>query len=199
MEQTVSKPNEVSNFVDRIVRPLTRRLNPSIMRVAGGRWFPMFSVLHHRGHRSGRIYATPISAMPRGEFFWLGLSFGQDSGWARNVLAAGECAVRLSSHRLPTGRAGSARRCFGAVGASPGHALWHVTIGRSRGAANAPDQQEVGRRHPGRECARQDGRAGIARAEEAVLRRHPFRLRSRSPDTHNKGSNICPRRTDGVH
>jgi len=84
----------VPAFVDRIVRPLTRVLNPLIMRFAGGWWFPMFSVLHHRGHRSGRMYATPVSAMPRGGYFWLGLTFGEDAAWARNILAAGECGLR---------------------------------------------------------------------------------------------------------
>jgi deazaflavin-dependent oxidoreductase (nitroreductase family) len=59
-----------------------------------GRSFPMFSVLHHRGRSSGRVYATPISAMPRGEFFWLGLTFGEEAAWARNIRAANECVVR---------------------------------------------------------------------------------------------------------
>src|SRR3989442_1664952 len=31
---------------------------------------------------------------PRFGFCWLGLAFGQDSGWARNVLAAGEADLR---------------------------------------------------------------------------------------------------------
>jgi deazaflavin-dependent oxidoreductase (nitroreductase family) len=86
--------SEVPPIVDRIVRPLTRILNPLVLRVAGGWWFPMFALLHHRGHRSGHMYATPVTAMPRGGWFWLGLTFGKDSGWARNVLAAGECTVR---------------------------------------------------------------------------------------------------------
>ncbi len=86
--------SEIPAFVDRIVRPLTRILNPLILRVAGGWWFPMFSLLHHRGHRTGRVYATPVTAMPRGGWFWLGLTFGKDSGWARNVLVAGECTLR---------------------------------------------------------------------------------------------------------
>jgi deazaflavin-dependent oxidoreductase (nitroreductase family) len=89
----LSRPADVSGFVDRIVRPLTLRLNPIIVRVAGG-WFPLFSLLHHRGHKSGRIYATPVTAFPRGGYFWLGLAFGEDSGWARNVLAAGEAELR---------------------------------------------------------------------------------------------------------
>jgi deazaflavin-dependent oxidoreductase (nitroreductase family) len=91
----VSTATDVPGFVDRIVRPLTRVFNPFILRVAGGWWFPMFSLLHHRGHKSGRIYATPVTGFPRGGFFWLGLAFGESSGWARNVLAAGEADLRF--------------------------------------------------------------------------------------------------------
>lgn len=91
---STSKPTDVPPLVDRIVRPLTHLFNPLIIRIAGGRWFPMFSLLHHRGHKSGRIYATPVTAFPRGGWFWLGLAFGEDSGWARNVLAAGDADLR---------------------------------------------------------------------------------------------------------
>jgi deazaflavin-dependent oxidoreductase (nitroreductase family) len=98
MNQTVSVDQNskayVPGFVDKIVRPMTRVLNPLIIRFAGGWWFPMFSVLRHRGRRSGRLYATPISAMPRGDFFWLGLTFGEDAAWARNIVAAGDCDLR---------------------------------------------------------------------------------------------------------
>lgn len=98
MNQTVSVDPKskayVPGFVDKIVRPMTRVLNPLINRFAGGWWFPMFSVLRHRGRRSGQLYATPISAMPRGDFFWLGLTFGEDAAWARNIVAAGECDLR---------------------------------------------------------------------------------------------------------
>jgi deazaflavin-dependent oxidoreductase (nitroreductase family) len=94
MAQTQSKPADVANFTDRIVRPLTRIFNPLIMRIAGRRWVPMYSPLHHRGHKSGRMYVTPVTAVPRGGWFWLGLAFGEDAGWARNVRAAGECVVR---------------------------------------------------------------------------------------------------------
>jgi len=95
MERTkVATPTDVPSFVDRIIRPLTHLLNPLILRIAGGRWVPMFSLLHHRGHKSGRIYTTPVTGFPRGDWFWLGLAFGQNSGWARNVLAAGEAHIR---------------------------------------------------------------------------------------------------------
>lgn len=46
---TVSKPTDVPSIVDRIVRPLTTILNPLILRVAGGWFFPIFSLLAHPG------------------------------------------------------------------------------------------------------------------------------------------------------
>ncbi len=90
----VSTVSDVPGFVDRIVRPLTHLFNPLIVRIAGGRWVPMFSLLHHRGRKSGRIYATPVTAFPRGGWFWFGLAFGESSGWARNVVAAGDADLR---------------------------------------------------------------------------------------------------------
>jgi deazaflavin-dependent oxidoreductase (nitroreductase family) len=90
-----TKANHVSGLVDRIVRPLTHLFNPLILKVAGGRWFPMFSLLHHRGRKSGRIYTTPVTGFPRGGYFWLGLAFGENSGWARNVLTAGDGDLRF--------------------------------------------------------------------------------------------------------
>ncbi len=91
-----SRPSDVPRFVDRIVRPLTHVLNPLILRIAGGRWFPMFSLLHHRGYRTGRMYATPITAMPGGGggWFWLALTFGESAGWVRNIIDAKECVIR---------------------------------------------------------------------------------------------------------
>ena len=73
---------------------LVNTVNPRIMGLAGRRWSVTASALKHRGHRSGRIYTTPVSALPRGGFFWIGLAFGEDAGWTRNVLAAGECDLR---------------------------------------------------------------------------------------------------------
>ncbi|MEA2654644.1 MAG: hypothetical protein QOI23_9 [Chloroflexota bacterium] len=90
MQQTVPKAGESPSRIDRIVR----MVNPRIMKVAGGRWFPTLSVLHHRGHKSGRMYTTPVSALPRDNYFWFSLAFGEDAGWVRNILAAKECVLR---------------------------------------------------------------------------------------------------------
>jgi deazaflavin-dependent oxidoreductase (nitroreductase family) len=90
MQQTVPKAGESPTRLDRMARVI----NPRIMKVAGGRWFPTLSVLHHRGHKSGRLYTTPVSALPRGGYFWFSLAFGEDAGWVRNILAAQECVLR---------------------------------------------------------------------------------------------------------
>src|SRR5260370_19425186 len=101
----VSRPSDIPGVVDRIIRPLTHLLNPLILRIAGGRWVPMFSLLHHRGRKSGRIYATPVTAFPRGGWFWFGLAFGEHSGWARNVIAAGDADRRYRGSDYHLGEA----------------------------------------------------------------------------------------------
>jgi deazaflavin-dependent oxidoreductase (nitroreductase family) len=90
MQQTVPKASESPSRIDRMIRVI----NPRVMKLAGGRWFPTLSVLHHRGHKSGRMYATPVSALPRDDYFWFSLAFGEDAGWVRNILASGECVLR---------------------------------------------------------------------------------------------------------
>ena len=89
----VAKP-VASSIFQRFLQPVVGVVNPRIMGVAGRRWSPTTSVLAHRGRRSGNAYRTPVSALPRGGFFWIGLAFGEEAGWARNVLAAGECDLR---------------------------------------------------------------------------------------------------------
>jgi deazaflavin-dependent oxidoreductase (nitroreductase family) len=91
------KPAKLSIFA-RYLGGLVDKVNPRIMGVAGRRWALTASVLKHRGHRSGRIYTTPVSALPHGGFFWIGLAFGEEAGWTRNVMAAGECELRYRGH-----------------------------------------------------------------------------------------------------
>jgi deazaflavin-dependent oxidoreductase (nitroreductase family) len=80
-----------------LVRPLTKILNPLMVRLAGRRFFPMAQI-HHVGRRSGRAYVTPTSAHVRGDVLLIGLTFGNQSDWSRNVRAAGECTVQLGGH-----------------------------------------------------------------------------------------------------
>ena len=61
-----------------LVRPLTKILNPLMVRLAGRRFFPMAQI-HHVGRRSGKAYVTPTSAHVRGDVLLIGLTFGNQS------------------------------------------------------------------------------------------------------------------------
>jgi deazaflavin-dependent oxidoreductase (nitroreductase family) len=72
---------------------LTRLLNPLILTRAGSR-LSAFAVIHHRGRRSGRTYATPVSARPAADGFVIPLTFGKGADWFQNVQAAGGCIIQ---------------------------------------------------------------------------------------------------------
>jgi deazaflavin-dependent oxidoreductase (nitroreductase family) len=77
----------------RVVRSIARFVNPVILLIAGRRWMPILGILHHRGRRTGRSYATPLGMRPLGNSFIMPRTFGEDAAWYRNVLAAGGCVV----------------------------------------------------------------------------------------------------------
>ena len=77
----------------RVVRFVARFVNPVVIRIAGRRWMPILGILHHRGRRSGRAYATPLGMRPLGDTFVMPRTFGEDAAWYRNVLVAGGCTV----------------------------------------------------------------------------------------------------------
>jgi deazaflavin-dependent oxidoreductase (nitroreductase family) len=84
-----------SRIVKFVLRPMTKMLNPPIGKLAGRRHFPMGAV-HHVGRRSGTRYVTSVGARVSGGGVLIPLTFGNQSDWARNVSAAGECRVVLN-------------------------------------------------------------------------------------------------------
>ena len=87
----------------RLIRSVARVVNPLVLRFAGGRHMPVLGVLHHRGRRTGREYATPLGIRPAaGGGFVMPLTFGEAAGWYRNIRAAGRCVVtwRGSDHAV---------------------------------------------------------------------------------------------------
>src|ERR1700693_1536017 len=54
---------------------------------------PGFGILTHVGRKSGRLYRTPVNVFREPEGFLIALTYGRDSGWVRNVLAAGGCQL----------------------------------------------------------------------------------------------------------
>jgi deazaflavin-dependent oxidoreductase (nitroreductase family) len=64
-------------------------------------WLPGFGVVMHRGRRSGRTYETPVSVFPAaGGGFVFALTYGADTDWVRNVLAAGGCELHTRGRRF---------------------------------------------------------------------------------------------------
>ncbi len=91
-----TKANNAIDFgprTRRLVRFVARFVNPIVVLIAGRRWMPILGILHHRGRRSGRAYATPLGMRPLGDSFVMPRTFGEDAAWYRNVLAAGGCVV----------------------------------------------------------------------------------------------------------
>jgi deazaflavin-dependent oxidoreductase (nitroreductase family) len=56
-------------------------------------YLPLFGVVVHRGRKSGRVYRTPVNVFPRSGGATVALTYGPESEWVRNVLAAGGCEV----------------------------------------------------------------------------------------------------------
>ncbi|OBH16142.1 nitroreductase family deazaflavin-dependent oxidoreductase [Mycolicibacter terrae] len=61
---------------------------------------PGFGVVQHRGRRSGRIYETPVNVFTTATGVRIALTYGPDSDWVKNVVAAGGCQLRTRGRRL---------------------------------------------------------------------------------------------------
>ncbi len=79
--------------IPRVVRQWNKAgLNKVTRRIAP--WMPGFGVVVHRGRRSGRVYQTPVNVFAAGDGYVLALTYGPDTDWVKNVLAAGGCELR---------------------------------------------------------------------------------------------------------
>jgi deazaflavin-dependent oxidoreductase (nitroreductase family) len=77
------------------MQPMTKMLNPLIVKLAGRRHFRMAAQIRHVGRRSGRTYTTPVSARRSGDMVVIALTFGNQSDWSRNVRSAGGGTIRI--------------------------------------------------------------------------------------------------------
>ena len=66
-------------------------LNRVMKRIAP--WMPGFGLVIHRGRRSGRTFRTPVNVFVRDGTYVFALTYGTDSDWVRNVLAADGCEL----------------------------------------------------------------------------------------------------------
>ena len=72
---------------NRVVGPFASRL-------------PGFAIVTHVGRRSGREYSNPVNLFRHEDRYVIALTYGADSQWVRNVLAAGEAHVVTRGERL---------------------------------------------------------------------------------------------------
>jgi deazaflavin-dependent oxidoreductase (nitroreductase family) len=78
----------------RLIRAAARVVNPLVLRMAGRRHMPIVGIVHHRGRKTGRAYATPLGVRPApGGGFVVPLTFSEASQWYQNILAAGWCVI----------------------------------------------------------------------------------------------------------
>jgi deazaflavin-dependent oxidoreductase (nitroreductase family) len=60
---------------------------------------PGFGIVTHVGRKSGKIYGTPVNVFRAPEGFLIALTYGRESEWVRNVLAAGGCELETRGVR----------------------------------------------------------------------------------------------------
>jgi deazaflavin-dependent oxidoreductase (nitroreductase family) len=79
-----------------IPRTIGRWNKVGLNRVTGriAPWLPGFGVVVHRGRRSGRPYRTPVNVFPTADGYLFALTYGPDTDWVKNVLAAGGCQLQ---------------------------------------------------------------------------------------------------------
>jgi deazaflavin-dependent oxidoreductase (nitroreductase family) len=75
-----------------------RVINP-IARTFAGR-VPPFSLLEHVGRNSGTRYQTPIMSFPSGNDLLIALTYGPETDWVRNVVAAEGCSIEYRRTRI---------------------------------------------------------------------------------------------------
>jgi deazaflavin-dependent oxidoreductase (nitroreductase family) len=84
-------PKRLARFnlavTNRLTGPFARRL-------------PGFAVVLHVGRRSGRTFRTPVNMFRTGDGYVIALTYGSDSQWVRNVLAAGAVDIETRGRRL---------------------------------------------------------------------------------------------------
>ena len=81
--------------IARFNKHFTNRLT---LRVAG--YLPGFAIVSHVGRKSGRPYRTPVNAFRTDGGYIIAFTYGAQSDWVKNVLAAGSCELQTRGRRV---------------------------------------------------------------------------------------------------
>ena len=79
-------PKTLARFNVRVTNPILRRL---VIRL------PWFAIVTHVGRHSGRRYETPLMLFRRDGEVAIAMTYGPDTEWAKNIIAAGGCEARI--------------------------------------------------------------------------------------------------------
>jgi deazaflavin-dependent oxidoreductase (nitroreductase family) len=60
---------------------------------------PGFGIVTSVGRKSGKLYRTPVNVFREPDRFLIALTYGPDSGWVKNVLAADGCELETRGVR----------------------------------------------------------------------------------------------------
>ncbi len=60
---------------------------------------PGFGIVTNIGRKSGKLYRTPVNVFREPDRFLIALTYGRESGWVKNVMAAGGCQLETSRSR----------------------------------------------------------------------------------------------------
>jgi deazaflavin-dependent oxidoreductase (nitroreductase family) len=63
-------------------------------------WAPGFGLVLHQGRRSGRTYETPVNVFPTASGVRIALTYGPDTDWVKNVVAADGCQLRTRGRNV---------------------------------------------------------------------------------------------------
>ncbi|GAC69755.1 nitroreductase family deazaflavin-dependent oxidoreductase [Gordonia soli] len=90
-------PPAIGRFNKAVTNPVQRLWAPHL---------PPYAMVEHVGRKSGRTYATPVTAWVDGDRVSIILTYGRDTDWVRNVRAAGSFGLtrRSRSHRVVEAR-----------------------------------------------------------------------------------------------
>jgi deazaflavin-dependent oxidoreductase (nitroreductase family) len=83
------------------LRGLSLSIEPIARPLAGKRWFPLWAVLQHTGRTSGKTYRTPVVTFRTPDGFVIPLPFGDQTQWAKNLLASGNGSLRWKGRDWP--------------------------------------------------------------------------------------------------
>lgn len=72
----------VAKFNRRVTNQVLGKLTPVL---------PGFGTIVHTGRRSGRTYRTPVNLFRTSDGYRVALTYGPQSDWVRNILAADGC------------------------------------------------------------------------------------------------------------